>query len=424
MRVRLSIISVISVLLFTGQLSAQLPQLPDSTFACRADSVLLDAGPGFLSYLWNTDEQTQTIYAKTPGWYFVWCTTEDLIIIQDSTFVMFFNACIEQPDTIQTCYLYPVILSINTDTLQYQWSASDPDLVFSKPDRSAVEFVPNLDTTTVYVHITDSLNVLTCMDSVQIFLYPRIYFDEVNQINTGCPGTCKGQLQVLVSGGLPPYSYYWPNASPVQSDSIAFGLCEALYRIEVTDEYGCVRDSLIPVKVFDMPIVNIIRNPEEQIYIQNPVVQFSFENTSIDSIQIIDWNWNFGDTTFSTKENPEKVFDQVREYEVKLKYTTSNECVDSVMLKVDVGQAEISIPNVFTPNGDGYNELFTIKDLEYYMSNELMIFNRYGKRVYSTNNYQGNWDGDNLKDGVYFYVLKAKGYFGTDIFKGSISIMR
>jgi len=125
------------------------------------------------------------------------------------------------------------------------------------------------------------------------------------------------------------------------------------------------------------------------------------------------WNWNFGDTTFSTKENPEKVFDQVREYEVKLKYTTSNECVDSVMLKVDVGQAEISIPNVFTPNGDGYNELFTIKDLEYYMSNELMIFN-----------YQGNWDGDNLKDGVYFYVLKAKGYFGTDIFKGSISIMR
>ena len=132
---------------------------------------------------------------------------------------------------------------------------------------------------------------------------------------------------------------------------------------------------MIPVKVFDMPIVNIIRNPEEQIYIQNPVVQFSFENTSIDSIQIIDWNWNFGDTTFSTKENPEKVFDQVREYEVKLKYTTSNECVDSVMLKVDVGQAEISIPNVFTPNGDGYNELFTIKDLEYYMSNELMIFN-------------------------------------------------
>ena len=157
-----------------------------------------------------------------------------------------------------------------------------------------------------------------------------------------------------------------------------------------------------------MPIVNIIRNPEEQIYIQNPVVQFSFENTSIDSIQIIDWNWNFGDTTFSTKENPEKVFDQVREYEVKLKYTTSNECVDSVMLKVDVGQAEISIPNVFTPNGDGYNELFTIKDLEYYMSNELMIFNRYGKRVYSTNNYQGNWDGDNLKDGVYFMFSRLR----------------
>jgi len=114
----------------------------------------------------------------------------------------------------------------------------------------------------------------------------------------------------------------------------------------------------------------------------------------------------------------------VREYEVILKYTTSNECVDSVTLMVDIAEVNLKVPNVFTPNGDGYNDLFAIKDLEYYMSNEIAIFNRYGKKVYSRNNYQGDWDGGNLMDGVYFYVLRAKGYFGTDTFKGSISIMR
>ncbi len=411
-------------LIFQGKLNAQEPQLPDSTLMCRVDSVLLDAGPGFLSYLWNTNEQTQTIYAKTRGWYHVLCTTEDQEIIQDSTFVFFFNAQIEQEDTIQSCYKYMLILSLNVDTLKYLWTSSDPNLTFNNPAASSVQFTPNLDTTTVYVHITDSLNILTCVDSAQIFLYPRMNFDEVNQINKGCPGTCRGQLQVLVSGGLPPYSYFWPTTQPRQYDSIAFGLCEATYKIEVTDQYGCLRDTLLPVKVFEMPVVNILRDPEDQLYIQNPVVTFSFENTSVDSIQIVDWNWNFGDTTFSTRESPEKVFNQVREYDVLLKYTTSNECVDSVSLKVDVAQAKIIIPNVFTPNGDGFNELFSIKELEYYMSNELMVFNRYGKKVYSKNNYQGDWDGDNLKDGVYFYVLKATGYFGTDTFKGSISIMR
>jgi gliding motility-associated-like protein len=421
---RSAVIFLMMISLLAGRAQAQEIQLADTTTACRADSVLLDAGPGFLSYLWNTGEQTQTIFAREPGWYDVLCMRENMEMAEDSTFVMFFDASIQQPDTILTCYKYPVLLCVEPDTLQYVWTSNDPDLTIEYDTAACIQITPPNDTTTVYVHITDSLNILTCIDSVQIWLYPRMHFDEINQINTGCPGTCRGQLQVLVSGGLPPYLYFWPTTQPRQYDSIAFGLCEAEYKIEVTDQYNCVRDTLLPVEVFDMPTVNIIRDPDEQLYIQNPVVNFSFENQSIDSIQIIDWNWDFGDTTFSKQEFPEKVFDMVREYEVMLKYTTSNECVDSVILKVDIAEVNLKVPNVFTPNGDGFNDLFAIKDLEYYMSNEIAIFNRYGKKVYSRNNYQGDWDGGNLRDGVYFYVLRAKGYFGTDTFKGSISIMR
>jgi hypothetical protein len=51
-----------------------------------------------------------------------------------------------------------------------------------------------------------------------------------------------------------------------------------------------------------------------------------------------------------------------------------------------------------------------------------MVFNRWGELVFKDKNYTGNWDGGRLSDGVYFYVLKCKGYWQEDVFKGSVSI--
>jgi gliding motility-associated-like protein len=308
--------------------------------------------------------------------------------------------------------------------MKYVWTSSDPNYSFGNKTSACIDVVPELDTTTFYVSITDSLDVITCIDSITVWLYPRIRFDEVTQINTGCPGTCKGQLEVLVSGGKPPYNYRW-YTSPYQYDSIAFGLCEQDYTFEVEDKYLCLRDTVLPVDIFDLPEVELTSDPDTaDIYIKNPRVTFTFENLSIDSIQIIDWNWNFGDSTYSVEEMPTKVFEDVRNYEVWFKYTTENECIDSVMINIDVKGLQLIIPNIITPNGDGINDTFKIDSLNFYVSNKIAIFNRYGKKVYSQTNYQSNWDGENLRDGAYFYVLEAEGYFGTEKRKGSITIMR
>ncbi len=417
-------ITLFMLLHIFGTAVAQEPQLPDTTRVCMADSVLLDAGEGFISYLWNTNEQTQTIIATQPGKYSVHCTRPDMTVVEDSTFVIMQNAYIDMVDTILTCYSYPVTLCVVPDTLMYKWSSNDPDLFISFDTRACVDVTPENDTTTIYVQISDSANTIICTDSVQIWLYPRMVFAEVNQINTGCPGTCKGQLQVIVEGGLPPYSYVWPTARPVQRDSIAFSLCESEYTIEVTDQYGCVRDTGINVEVYKLPEVEIVRDPSEQVYIENPVVVFSFENKSIDSLQVIDWSWNFGDSTYTKEENPTKVFNHVREYEVWLKYTTQNECIDSVSMTVNVQQTELKIPKVITPNGDPDNQFFVIDELENYISTDLKIFNRLGRKVYSSSNYQSDWDAPNLVEGVYFYVLEAKGYFSTETFNGTITVLR
>lgn len=63
------------------------------------------------------------------------------------------------------------------------------------------------------------------------------------------------------------------------------------------------------------------------------------------------------------------------------------------------------MPNVFTPNDDGINDNFEIEGLEQFDRVELLIFNRWGNEVYRSTNYQNNWNGQNLLEGVYYYQM-------------------
>jgi gliding motility-associated-like protein len=66
----------------------------------------------------------------------------------------------------------------------------------------------------------------------------------------------------------------------------------------------------------------------------------------------------------------------------------------------------IVIPNVFTPNNDGVNDLFVIRNLNLYSHRPLVIYNRWGNVVYKTIQYNNDWDGDNVPDGVYYGVVE------------------
>ena len=63
----------------------------------------------------------------------------------------------------------------------------------------------------------------------------------------------------------------------------------------------------------------------------------------------------------------------------------------------------INIPNVITPNNDGFNDIFEI-DFNY-SSIDLEIYNRWGKKIYQRENYQNDWETDDLNDGVYYYKV-------------------
>ena len=82
----------------------------------------------------------------------------------------------------------------------------------------------------------------------------------------------------------------------------------------------------------------------------------------------------------------------------------------------------IMVPNVFTPNGDDYNQYFYIPKIELYHDSRLLVFDRWGLRVFDSTGYKNDWDGDGLSSGVYYYVLDLRR--DNKIFKGVVNIIK
>ncbi len=100
---------------------------------------------------------------------------------------------------------------------------------------------------------------------------------------------------------------------------------------------------------------------------------------------------------------------------------------DTAMVYVDIPCSDLELFNGISPNGDGVNDVFFIRGIESYPENELMIFNRWGNQIYykekysNTDPFDGTWNGKDLPDGTYFYILKLN---DDDVLSGYLSINR
>ncbi|UOQ72622.1 DUF7948 domain-containing protein [Hymenobacter cellulosilyticus] len=116
------------------------------------------------------------------------------------------------------------------------------------------------------------------------------------------------------------------------------------------------------------------------------------------------YQWSFGDGGTSTEANPTHTYSQPGQYQVRLTAFYSNCEVLTQFAPVNVG--DVFIPNIITPNDDPerLNEQFVPR-----FSCEpasLQVFTRWGNKVYETAAYHNDWRGENLPDGVYYYLLR------------------
>ncbi|HOY48991.1 MAG TPA: gliding motility-associated C-terminal domain-containing protein, partial [Flavobacteriales bacterium] len=102
--------------------------------------------------------------------------------------------------------------------------------------------------------------------------------------------------------------------------------------------------------------------------------------------------------------------------------------LDSFKVNVKVCYQPLELPNVFSPNGDGMNDVFTPGQTYMYEDFNIVIYNRWGLKVYESMNPFFEWNGQDLNgnqltDGTYFYIAKLEHHENSDLQKGTVTIL-
>jgi gliding motility-associated-like protein len=180
---------------------------------------------------------------------------------------------------------------------------------------------------------------------------------------------------------------------------------------------GC-RDTLEKnVPIYPVPTSDFITQKEICLG-EYTVIEYK-GNASADA----DYRWDFpGGTVISgAGGGPYKVtWSAVGKYNISLE-VMKNGCKSDTTDSVGVKPCFVIVPDIITPNGDEENDVFFIKGVENFPTSNLVIYNRWGKKVYENEDYRNNWDGEKHPDGVYFYILTLN---TGKMINGTVTIVR
>jgi gliding motility-associated-like protein len=107
--------------------------------------------------------------------------------------------------------------------------------------------------------------------------------------------------------------------------------------------------------------------------------------------------------------------------------TDGNGCVGQDSLVISIyDDFNLIVNNLITPDNNGANDFWEIGNIENYQNANVYIYDRWGKEILKTTNYQNNWNGasgtDQLPDGTYYYIISIPGQ--EKVYKGGITILR
>lgn len=176
----------------------------------------------------------------------------------------------------------------------------------------------------------------------------------------------------------------------------------------------------------------IAPNPEAYFEAPNDTFVSPFNVQFYNGSQGADaYTWYFPDGSTSNEFEPEHVYNQINEFtQTSLVVENQFGCLDTFVLGFYLESHGVlfNVPNVFTPNGDGCNDLFGVASsncatfpgapfITNYKEYTVTVFNRWGAKIieFGPGEY---WDGENQPDGVYYYVIEA---VGSDLNTASIS---
>ncbi len=262
---------------------------------------------------------------------------------------------------------------------------------------------------------------------------PLVVSFTVNDLD--CFGLNDGAIQVETSGGAPPYKFSLNNG-PAQASNLFVGLTSGAYTLTAADANDCAQTEAIVVNA----AVPLTVDLGDNIFIglgDSTVLTANITGVSFDSILSIIWTPPFNDAECP----PQGCLTQLVTPLISTVYTVQvealNGCMEEDQVTVIVDRRrQIYVPNVFSPNEDGVNDLFSIYAKPGTVSkiHSLLVFDRWGNALYSMEDFLPNsptigWDGrfkgQPMNPGVFVWVAEIEFIDGQrESYKGDVTIVR
>jgi gliding motility-associated-like protein len=258
-----------------------------------------------------------------------------------------------------------------------------------------------------------------CLLLIVCYLLPVAYVHSQFTItpsitNATCPDSANGSINISVSGGAPPYTYLWtPNG---QTSSSISGIPPNTYSVTITDNSG--NDTTVVYVVGPPPItIADVQNPPHCTH-NGSIIILSVSGGS-GGYQFL---WSTGAT------NNAIINIGAGNYSVQI--SDSKNCTKTFSYTVKELECFIRPETFFTPNDDGINDTWYIENAQYFPNAHLIIFNRWGTKVYEHKGLYEPWDGKSylgipVPDAVYyFFFYQDKDDKQKDAVTGSVTILR
>ncbi len=370
----------------------QLPQvsLGNDVTLCQGETYTLDATTPNATYLWNNNSTSPVLVVSQAGMYWVQVTV---------------NNC-NASDTIMVNYNSLPVVSLGNDTLlcdgdQLLLDATQNNATYLWSDNSSLGSVTVTQSGSYWVQVT--VNNCTSSDTIQVL------FNPLPVVDLGADVTlCTGEsltLDVTQANA----TYQWNTGS---SQSSILVTQPGNYWVMVTSA-NCSSSDTVAVNFNQVPLV-FLGNDTLLCDDDNLVLNAGNEGAA--------FLWQDG----STGQEYVVTAPGIYFVEVTLAGCMSS---DSIAISAENCLVVIEMPNVFTPNGDGYNDTFHPLLYEGITTATLIVFDRWGKLLFEDKNittgWNGKFNGADCTDGTYFWMVNYTDRNNhSDTLKGTLTLIR
>ena len=398
--------------------------LPADTTVCIGGSITLSASVNnYSSFVWqkaegltDTASLSPTVSPAQTTSYILSasnssCTVMDTVVVKVNALPVIGIT----NDTV-VCANTPVQLSATGGT-KYKWT---PEATLSSA--TVANPVARPLTNTLYTVEVTNANSCVQFDSVMVTVQAPPDF----KVNPSIQSICLGDTAVLTASGADTYKWSPQNSLTGTNGNVtkAFPTVTTLYKVVFTNAACNYTDSAFTsVEVRPMPTLSVTKSSDIDC-------GFGLSQLTATSNGATKFQWSPATGLSNTNvPNPVAIPAQTTTYTVTA--TSSEGCVamDTITVAVSTSSTNnFNVPNAFTPNNDGKNDCFSVRYWGQMDQFLMEIYDRWGKKVFSTSNATQCWDGRfkgvDQPVGTYVYYIKGKSVCGDVVKKGTITLIR